>query len=82
MLIPMFFRVFSSKSILSFREKITRKDNTGSIFHKLLLFIPLLDGLLLYSRQARSSAPDFGLKYAGAISNTVLHPVCPSDARR
>ena len=35
-----------------------------------------------YNKLLRSSAPSFALKYAGAISNTVLHPLCPSLYRR
>ena len=31
---------------------------------------------------ARSSSAVLELRYAGAMSNTVLHPLCPSDARR
>ena len=31
-----------------------------------------------YNKEALNSSPDFALKYAGAISNTVLHPLCPS----
>ena len=35
-----------------------------------------------YNISARSSSALFGLKYVGAISNTVLHPVCPSLCRQ
>ena len=35
-----------------------------------------------YSICALKSSADIGLRYAGAISNTVLHPVVPSSARR
>lgn len=73
--------VFFSKKYLYLQRKITRKDNTGSIFSSsFYLFLYCTD--YFYSREALSSSPDFGLKYAGAISNTVLHPVCPSKARR
>lgn len=35
-----------------------------------------------HSIEARSSSALFALRYAGAMSNTVLHPLCPSPARR
>lgn len=35
-----------------------------------------------YNKCLRSSSADSGCKYAGAISNTVLHPLIPSFAIR
>ena len=53
--------------------------------HKtVVIFQAMIKNLLSfdYSRLLRSSAPSFALKYAGAMSNTVLQPCCPSLYRR
>ena len=38
----------------------------------------MINSSYFYNKEALNSSPDFALKYAGAISNTVLHPLCPS----
>ena len=65
-------------------QGIFRKENTDKalkygIYRHLPTYEKIIRNLVsFYNKEALNSSPDFALKYAGAISNTVLHPLCPS----
>ena len=77
-------KVNTDSKELAKTANVLKKIYVGLIF--IFLYAPIVTLMVLsfngkifyynyYNKEALNSSPDFALRYAGAISNTVLHPV-------